>query len=296
MRKFLAILSIFILAPSASIGEPILFKLDAEEIAARNNTKPVSAVKILLIGDSTTAVVGGWGPSFCAFHVNSSAPCINMARAGRSSFSYRQEGSWNIALDEMRAKGFEKTYVLIQFGHNDQPGKPGRSTNLQNEFPNNLRQFVLEARQVGATPILVTPLPRRNFKDGKLDDNLEPWAEAARLVAKEQNAPLLDLHARGSIILQAMGPSLSMQFSPHPPTADVVSAAQTGTTISPPNPSANVQSNPRISDNNSLEPMNALRPRFDYTHLGTTGSDFFANLITDELSLKVPELRKYLIP
>ncbi|NWN22949.1 lysophospholipase, partial [Escherichia coli] len=104
------------------------------------------ASKIILVGDSTTQVLSGWGGSFCAYHVTSFAACVNLARGGRSTYSYRAEGSWDLALAEMNARGFAKTWVLIQFGHNDQPGKPGRSTDLATEFPANLRLYVQEAR------------------------------------------------------------------------------------------------------------------------------------------------------
>ncbi|MES1263007.1 MAG: lysophospholipase, partial [Peristeroidobacter soli] len=87
---------------------------------------PIRASKIVLVGDSTTAVQGGWGGSFCAGHVTSFAACVNLARGGRSSGSYLAEGSWKLALAELETPGFVNTWVLIQFGHNDQPGKPGR--------------------------------------------------------------------------------------------------------------------------------------------------------------------------
>ena len=148
---------------------------------APNAVVPVRASKIVLVGDSTTAVQGGWGPSFCAEHVTSFAACVNLARGGRSSGSYIAEGSWELALAELRTPGFVNTWVLIQFGHNDQPGKPGRSTDLATEFPANIRRYVNEARAAGAKPVLVTPLTRRMFKDGVLLDTLEPWAEAFRL-------------------------------------------------------------------------------------------------------------------
>src|SRR5262245_20558864 len=80
---------------------------------------PIRASKILLVGDSTTAVQGGWGGSFCAEHVTSFAACVNLARGGRSSGSYIAEGSWEIALAELKTSGFVNTWVLIQFGHND---------------------------------------------------------------------------------------------------------------------------------------------------------------------------------
>ena len=49
---------------------------------------PIRATKIILVGDSTVAVQGGWGSSFCADHVTSFAACVNLARGGRSSGSY----------------------------------------------------------------------------------------------------------------------------------------------------------------------------------------------------------------
>ncbi|WP_214676452.1 hypothetical protein, partial [Escherichia coli] len=77
---------------------------------------PIKASKIILVGDSTTQVLSGWGGSFCAYHVTSFAACVNLARGGRSTYSYRAEGSWDLALAEMNARGFAKTWVLIQFG------------------------------------------------------------------------------------------------------------------------------------------------------------------------------------
>ena len=119
-----------------------------------NAQKPIRASKIILVGDSTTAVQGGWGGSFCAEHVTSFAACVNLARGGRSSGSYIAEGSWELALAEARAPGYVNKWILIQFGHNDQPGKPGRSTDLATEFPANLRRYVNEARAAGAKPVL----------------------------------------------------------------------------------------------------------------------------------------------
>src|SRR5262245_7130878 len=70
---------------------------------------PIRALKVVLVGDSTTAVQGGWGPSFCARHVTSTVACVNLARGGRSSGNYRTEGSWDVALHEMRSGGFAET-------------------------------------------------------------------------------------------------------------------------------------------------------------------------------------------
>lgn len=268
----------------------------AQAQAAETVPPKFKAVKIVLIGDSTTAVLGGWGPSFCGWHVTSFAACINLARGGRSSGNYRAEGSWALALDEIKSGGFTDTYVLIQFGHNDQPGKPGRSTDLATEFPANMKRYVDEVRAVGGKPILVTPLTRRQFKDGKLQDDLGPWAEAVRKVAAETKTPLVDLHARSFAAVQAMGPVEAMKFAQRPPSAEVAdAAAKTGTTIPA---STGVAAAPAQAQQNNaaVEPMGQARLSFDYTHLGVVGADYFSTLVTDELSKSVPALRRYLIP
>ncbi|PTT10966.1 rhamnogalacturonan acetylesterase, partial [Caulobacter sp. HMWF025] len=208
-------------------------------LAAQARTAPVAApepapfksAKIVLVGDSTTAVQGGWGPSFCGKHVTSFIACINLARGGRSSGNYRSEGSWALALYEIRSGGFSDTYVLIQFGHNDQPGKPGRSTDLATEFPANMKRYVDEVRAAGGKPVLVTPLTRRQFKDGRLVDDLGPWAEAVRKVAAETGTPLVDLHALSMAAVQAMGPVEAMRLAQVPPDPRVREAARSGTTV-----------------------------------------------------------------
>ena len=253
--------------------------------------KPIRASKIVLVGDSTTAVQGGWGPSFCAQHTTSFLACVNLARGGRSSYNYRAEGSWDIVLHEMRKGPYQAVYVLVQFGHNDQPGKPGRSTDLATEFPDNLRRYVREIRAAGAQPVLLTPLTRRQFKEGKLLEDLEPWAQATRKVAAEMDVPLVDLYARSRALVQGMGPVLAMRTAQRPPAPEQVSAAQAGTTIGMPAPGAT-----KAQTNAALEPMGQAKLAFDYTHIGPEGADLFAAIVADELSRAVPTLRGQLIP
>jgi lysophospholipase L1-like esterase len=262
----------------------------------------INPSKIVLVGDSTTAVIGGWGPSFCAYHVTSTAACVNLARGGRSSGSYRAEGSWDLALAEMRTPGYSAIWVLIQFGHNDQPGKPGRSTDLATEFPANLRRYVAEVRAAGARPVLLTPLIRRQFKDGALINDLEPWAEAVRAVAKETGTPLVDLNARSAAAVQALGPALSTRFAQVAPSPEVAAAALAGTTIAgstgvPAAPTPGPAVAPAAAqDNAAVEPLGQARLAFDYTHLGRTGADFFAAMVAQELAKNVPQMRKLLVP
>ncbi|NYZ62304.1 rhamnogalacturonan acetylesterase [Luteimonas deserti] len=262
---------------------------------------PISASKIVLVGDSTTAVQGGWGGAFCDRHVASFLACTNLARGGRSTYNYRAEGSWAIALHEMRAGPFDAVYVLVQFGHNDQPGKPGRSTDLATEYPDNLRRYVAEIRAAGAHPVLVTPLTRRQFEGGRLLDDLAPWAEATRLVARELGVPLVDLHARSRALVQGMGPVLAMRAAQRPASPEQVAAAQAGTTIgTPPSTAPAATTGPPVpataQDNAAAEPMGQAKLAFDYTHLGPEGAALFAAIVADELAQQVPALRRNLIP
>lgn len=256
--------------------------------------QPINAIKVILVGDSTVQAGSGWGGAFCGHHLTSFAACVNLGRGGRSSSSYTAEGSWQLALNEMATPGFTATYVLIQFGHNDQPGKPGRSTDLVTEFPVNIARYVTETRAKAATPVLVTPLARRQFKAGKLDNDLVPWADAIRKIAADTSTPLLDLNADSAAALQALGPVLAARFAQLPPSPEVAAALQTGTTIAasgvtpPPAPAYGAAST-------GFDPMADPKLAFDYTHLGREGADFFAAMITRELLAAVPALRRYLV-
>lgn len=261
-----------IAAVSSSLS-PVFAAEPVPEVPAR-----IKPAKIILVGDSTTAVVGGWGPSFCAYHVTSFAACLNLARGGRSSGSYRAEGSWDVVQSEMATKGYTDTWVLIQFGHNDQPGKPGRSTDLATEFPRNIARYVDEVRAAGAHPVLMTPLTRRSFVNGKLQNDLEPWSAAIRKVAQEKQVPLVDLNALSGAAVQEMGEEAADRFAQLPKGSAPIESA----------PAASTEVNDR--------PMGRARLSFDRTHLGREGADYFATMVTAGLARAVPDMRPVLIP
>lgn len=256
------------------------FAAAAQTSSAASPAAPVEAprqYRVFLVGDSTVARSSGWGSSFCARHVKPEAACVNLARGGRSSSSFRAEGLWDTALERFRVPGAKRTWVLIQFGHNDQPGKPGRSTDLATEFPANLARYVDEVRAAGAVPVLVTPLTRRSFKDGRLQNDLAPWAQAARRIAVQKKVALVDLNVRSAAAVQAMGEDAADRFAqaPKPATPAVPQPPQ----------ATEIVVNP------------AARPKlaFDRTHLGREGADYFAAMMTGELARAVPEMRRVLI-
>jgi lysophospholipase L1-like esterase len=258
----------------------------------RTDAPPLQPTKIILVGDSTMAPHSGWASAFCARHVKSSVACLNAGRGGRSTRSYRAEGSWDIALGEAKVPGYRETYVLIQFGHNDQSSKSERWTDMTTEFPANLAKMVAEVRAAGAIPVLLTPLTRREFKDGKLRNTLEPWSEEVRKVAAATGAALVDLNRSSAVAVTRMGPETSLELAQEAPTPEERAAAVAGTTLKP-------RAAPEAAETPPADPQ-APRGRasrkFDYTHVGDVGANVFAKLVTRDLAAIAPNLRNQLLP
>lgn len=224
--------------------------------AAMGQTPLHPTARVVLIGDSTMATRNGYGDALCA-RLQPGVECLNLAKNGRSSGSFRAEGLWDAALARMQPP--IPTWVLIQFGHNDQPGKPGRSTDLQTEYPVNLARYVQDVRQLGATPVLVTPLTRRTFKGAELGNDLLPWAESMRVVAKKEGVALIDLNTLSYQAVQAMGQEEADTLATEPPP--VVLPAQASST--------------------ATETVAPARSTFDRTHLGPKGAGLFSGMVAD---------------
>ncbi|MGV7208577.1 rhamnogalacturonan acetylesterase [Oxalobacteraceae bacterium A2-2] len=237
--------------------------------ASAADAEPAKPVRFILVGDSTMASNSGYGDAFCA-RVNRADTCINLARGGRSSSSFRKEGRWDEVQGLLRGSvAYRATYVLIQFGHNDQPGKPGRSTDLATEFPVNMQRYAQEVKALGGVPVLVTPLTRRTFKDGVVENSLSQWADVIRATAQAEKVPLLELNADSNKAVQAMGQDEAdtLAMAPRPP--EVIDPA-TG----------------------KVEVNGAAKTAFDRTHLGAKGASYFAAMVVDELKRAVPEVAR----
>ena len=166
------------------------------------------AIHVVLVGDSTVNDEGGWEPGFRA-SFGQEVQVTNLARNGRSSKSFRDEGLWNAAL------AAKPDYILIQFGHNDVPGKgPDRETDPTSTYRQNIVRYVDEARDIGTKPVLVTSIVRRNFTpDGKIKlDSLAPYVEVVRAVAAGKDVPLIDLYDLTRQQAEAAGPLGSIEI------------------------------------------------------------------------------------
>ncbi|MCK6103966.1 rhamnogalacturonan acetylesterase [Brevundimonas sp. EYE_349] len=232
--------------------------------------------KIILAGDSIMAPHSGWGGAFCAHRVHAAVVCVNMGRGGRSTRSYRAEGSWDRMIAEASVEGYREVYVILGFGHNDANPMADRWTDLDTEFADNLRRQVAEVRAVGAVPVLSTPLARRVFNaDGTLVNAIEPYAGVIRQVAAETGTPLIDLNAISKNLIEQNGKDWADSHAQLLPGQTAEEPAETELPAHAP----------------------TYRPglKYDNVHLGRDGADYYANIIAQELSRLYPTLRSRLV-
>ena len=145
-----------------------------------------AAPSLHMIGDSTMAEyaadrpVRGWGMAVGPLMVDP-AMVKNHAASGRSSKSFIDEGRWAKVLATLQAGDF----VIIQFAHNDEKDQdPKRYAAPRGAYQDNLRRFVRETRERGATPILATPVARRKWSAaGELVETHGDYPAALRAVA-----------------------------------------------------------------------------------------------------------------
>ena len=171
-----------------------------------------------LIGDSTvrngTKGQMGWGSVLSPHFDTNRITVVNRALGGRSSRTFLTEGLWQKVVDELRPGDF----VLIQFGHNDGgPMDSGRArasvkgsgedtvtitnqTSGQIEVVHTygwyLRRYITDAKAKGATPIVLSLVPRKIWKDDKIvraADSYMLWASEA---ANAEGVGFIDLNER----------------------------------------------------------------------------------------------------
>ena len=203
MRKFLSIsLTVFVLA--------ILFAFAAKQ----------KVTTIYLIGDSTMADYStyegedymnkryplmGWGQVFQEFFNESSLGALShlvktdsvlvddRARGGRSTRTFFEEGRWAAVYQDLKPGDL----VLMQFGHNDAAKEKTERYVASEGYEEYIRLFVNQTREKGATPIVLTPVARNYpWKDGRLDNVHGEYDAAAKEVATELSALMIDLNQR----------------------------------------------------------------------------------------------------
>ncbi|KAI8625586.1 SGNH hydrolase-type esterase domain-containing protein [Xylariaceae sp. FL1651] len=162
-------------------------------VAAPTAAKPPA---FFLAGDSTTAVQaangGGWGNGFLSFLI-SPAWGVNKGHNGATTASYVSGGDWATVEGYVTDnKADYDTYVTIQFGHNVQKSTSGISLA---QYQTNLENLVTDIKNLGGTPLLVTPLTRRAFtSEHNATDSLHDQRLATIAAAEATSVTYLDLN------------------------------------------------------------------------------------------------------
>jgi len=147
----------------------------------------------------------GWGMPFAHFF-DETVTVDNRAKNGRSTKTFLSEGLWQGIVTDLQAGD----YVFIQFGHNDESKEKVARYTTPEEYKANLIRFVSETRSKKAIPVLLTPVARRKFDaSGHIVETHEIYSAVVRSVAKDANVPLIDLDAKGQLLLQSYGPENS---------------------------------------------------------------------------------------
>lgn len=153
------------------------------------------------VTDQTTEPYASWGQMLPRFFEPGAVVVANHAESGETLKAFVAQNRLNKALSLMQPGD----YLFIEFAHNDQ--KPGPNhLDPFTTYQETLRRYIRDARSRGATPVLVTPIHRRNFDEqGQIVNTLGDYPEAVRRTAREEGVPLIDLHAMSEIFYEALG-------------------------------------------------------------------------------------------
>ena len=170
---------------------------------------------IYICGDSTAvsyspdqAPLTGWGQ---ALKEMISVPVDNRAMAGRSAKSFLYEGRLQ-AIERAIRPG---DLMLIQFAHNDESDLVWRHTDPWTSYYRCLALYLDTALTRGAIGVLLTPLCCRNWAEGVLRESHGDYPDAVRTLAKQRNAPLIDMYSESRALVADMGEEKSRRLFMH---------------------------------------------------------------------------------
>ena len=205
--------------------------------------------KVHTIGDSTMSEYKpaatpkrGWGMYLQAFFNPDSVTVNNRGKSGASTRTfYETDNLWPSVKSQMHAGD----YLIIQFAHNDEKCKgedvyvenaqlraEGKDTltDMRGTEPNTtykayLRRYIREAREMGVTPVLMSPICRAYFgKDGRINEEGrhklqsdkgqstkdKDYVRCMREVAEEMSVPFLDMTERSREAFEQAGREFCM--------------------------------------------------------------------------------------
>ncbi|ASA26158.1 G-D-S-L family lipolytic protein [Paenibacillus donghaensis] len=164
---------------------------------------------VYLAGDSTVQTYdpywkpqAGWGQMLPKFF-SSEITVKNHAIGGRSSKTFITEGR----LDEILRNLRPGDYFFIQFGHNDATISVPERYASPADYRIYLKTYIEGTRQRGATPVLITPMGRRDYNTaaGTFNVSFPEYVQAMKEVAAELDVELVDLSALSNTYFNSIG-------------------------------------------------------------------------------------------
>ncbi|WP_299580983.1 GDSL-type esterase/lipase family protein [uncultured Sunxiuqinia sp.] len=193
---------------------------------------PTGKPTVYLIGDSTVKNgrgdgadgLWGWGEPLALYFDTTRIRVENHALGGTSSRTFRTQGHWEEVLHSLQAGD----YVLIQFGHNDAgpvndnfrargtfEGISDKMEEIDNLLTGErevvhtygwyLRQYIVEAKEKGAIPVVLSPISRNNWVNGEVLRDNASYSEWAREVATFEEVEFIDLNEKMARAMEALG-------------------------------------------------------------------------------------------
>lgn len=202
------------LVAAAALGGGIGLNLHLPSAAAADSRRTAAGTAatatVYIAGDSTAQTYrsgyhpqAGWGQTLPGFFTQN-ITIANHAIGGRSSRNFIEQGRLAAIHQAIRPGD----YLFVQFGHNDATvSNPDRYTSPA-DYKEYLRNdYIRATRARGATPIVVTPVSRRSYNasTGEFNVSFPAYVNAARAVAAEERAPLVDLSELSRVFLTKLG-------------------------------------------------------------------------------------------
>lgn len=194
-----------------------------------------------IIGDSTvkngdgknTNQLQGWGSFIDGFFDTAKIRIQNDAIGGRSSRTFITDGRWDKILATLK-KG---DYVIMQFGHNDGgalddtarargtiKGIGEDSAEIYNPIRKRkevvhtygwyMRKYVNDTKAKGAVPLVCSPIPRNDWKEGKVLRSNDSYTLWAKEVAEQAGAYYIDLNNNIADAFERIGQEKVNTFFP----------------------------------------------------------------------------------
>jgi lysophospholipase L1-like esterase len=174
----------------------------------------VDVPTIYLLGDSTVCDQMGepyasWGQMLPVFF----KPTIAVANHAESGETVAASNARH-RFDKILSLIKPGDVFIVQFGHNDMKEK-AKDPDAPMKYKQGLTAWANEIKAKGAIPVIVTPMNRHTFVDGRVVNSLEEYPQLAREAAAETGAALIDLNAESKTLYEAFGEKGSLHLFEH---------------------------------------------------------------------------------